>query len=388
MVLTKPTENDKNPRQRVPHLAQTAHQANSSSAVRRDLALEKAATSRRTPSPSHRKGKPHPWLELVAIGLALISIALGALGIFNEESGSTAHSSSEGAAHHPTARAQPKTHDVHTTHEATSTIGVTATSAYSIGCHLPQAATISVRIAPPDPAESLPSAVRAGFSKPTMFTYRTSAGHYVAGCYGDIQVGTQNDSNRILQQALLAKGIAIPSGATGFYGAQTSFAYRSHISKLAQRSHGSVPTAQALESLGIVPAVKIAVLRVVSPVPGAPVSLRYGYRDKRYPLGYHTGVDYVAPPGTVAQAVLPGRIEWANKDGRSFGTWVGLRATNGRLYVYAHLSRLAVGIGDSVEAGQQIGNVGATGGTTGPHLHLEDHPAGPFVYGMDRLPQW
>ncbi|MGY4967317.1 M23 family metallopeptidase [Streptomyces sp. 900105245] len=111
-------------------------------------------------------------------------------------------------------------------------------------------------------------------------------------------------------------------------------------------------------------------------------------RDSHYAAGFHTGTDFAAPSGTPAFAVLSGRIEWADANGQELGMWVGLRANNGRLYVYAHLSALGVGAGDQVVAGQIVGNVGQTGNATGPHLHLEDHPPGPYKYADTRRPQW
>jgi len=105
-------------------------------------------------------------------------------------------------------------------------------------------------------------------------------------------------------------------------------------------------------------------------------------------VGYHTGDDYAAPEGTPAVAVRGGTIKWSNAQGGAYGNWIGLQADNGRVYVYCHLSWRSVHPGQEVKAGQRLGKVGSTGNVTGPHLHFEDHPAGPFRYGHDRKPAW
>lgn len=128
--------------------------------------------------------------------------------------------------------------------------------------------------------------------------------------------------------------------------------------------------------------------RVASPVPGKSVTFAYGVKRASYAAGYHTGEDYAAPTGTPVVAVRAGTIQWSNSNGGAYGNWIGLKADNGRVYVYCHLSTRSVGVGQKVSAGQQIGKVGATGNVTGPHLHFEDHPSGPFVYGKGRKPLW
>ncbi|MBD0329028.1 MAG: M23 family metallopeptidase, partial [Thermoleophilia bacterium] len=47
--------------------------------------------------------------------------------------------------------------------------------------------------------------------------------------------------------------------------------------------------------------------------------------------------------------------------------------------LYAHLSRIDVGVGSRVRAGRRIGAVGATGDASGPHLHFEVHLRGALV---------
>jgi murein DD-endopeptidase MepM/ murein hydrolase activator NlpD len=55
----------------------------------------------------------------------------------------------------------------------------------------------------------------------------------------------------------------------------------------------------------------------------------------------------------------------------TYGNLVIVRHDNGYETRYAHLSAVAVKTGDHVDAGTQVGNVGTTGYSTGPHLHFE-----------------
>ncbi len=128
--------------------------------------------------------------------------------------------------------------------------------------------------------------------------------------------------------------------------------------------------------------------KVKSPVPGKVVTYPYGVKNSNYAAGYHTGEDYATPTGSKAVAVRSGTIRWSNDNGGAYGKWMGLDADNGRTYVYCHLSSRLFKAGDKVVAGQQIAKTGATGNVTGPHLHFEDHPLGPFKYGQVRKPQW
>lgn len=84
----------------------------------------------------------------------------------------------------------------------------------------------------------------------------------------------------------------------------------------------------------------------------------------------HSGVDYAAPTGTPAQTVGDGVVEFAGVQG-GFGNVVIVRHGNHHSTVYAHLSRILVRPGQSVQKGQTIGAVGTTGWSTGPHLHFE-----------------
>ncbi len=82
----------------------------------------------------------------------------------------------------------------------------------------------------------------------------------------------------------------------------------------------------------------------------------------------HYGVDYAAPTGTPVVAVASARVVSAGFDG-GFGNSIRLRHDTGKLEtVYSHLAVVGVHAGQHVAQGQWIGDVGATGLATGPHL--------------------
>lgn len=119
-------------------------------------------------------------------------------------------------------------------------------------------------------------------------------------------------------------------------------------------------------------AAKKALLR--TPVDGARISSSFGMRHHPI-LGYtamHKGVDFAVPTGTPIMASGEAVVAAAGRDG-SYGNLVVLRHESGYSTAYAHMSRIAKGMkpGVHVYQGEIIGYVGATGRTTGPHLHYE-----------------
>jgi murein DD-endopeptidase MepM/ murein hydrolase activator NlpD len=90
-------------------------------------------------------------------------------------------------------------------------------------------------------------------------------------------------------------------------------------------------------------------------------------------LGYkrmHSGIDIIAPSGTLVKAADGGEIIQAGYDG-GYGNSIMVYHGGGFATWYAHLSRILVSAGQTVERGQVIGLVGSTGMSTGPHLHFE-----------------
>jgi murein DD-endopeptidase MepM/ murein hydrolase activator NlpD len=64
-----------------------------------------------------------------------------------------------------------------------------------------------------------------------------------------------------------------------------------------------------------------------------------------------------------------------------YGNYVVIQHGNGSQTLYAHQSKIIVGVGEHVVQGQVIGYVGNTGRSTGPHLHFEvrNGPRNPFA---------
>lgn len=85
---------------------------------------------------------------------------------------------------------------------------------------------------------------------------------------------------------------------------------------------------------------------------------------------FHPGLDISADYGTPVKATAEGTIETAGWAG-DYGNMILLKHGYGMSTRYGHLSRILVNVGSTVHRGQIIGYVGATGRTTGSHLHYE-----------------
>lgn len=106
------------------------------------------------------------------------------------------------------------------------------------------------------------------------------------------------------------------------------------------------------------------------PVPDARVSSNYGMRTLLGTTRQHSGIDFSAPTGTAIYASGAGVVTKSGW-GSGYGYYVEVDHSNGYKTRYAHASRLIAKVGDYVNAGDQIANVGCTGRCTGPHLHFE-----------------
>jgi len=113
------------------------------------------------------------------------------------------------------------------------------------------------------------------------------------------------------------------------------------------------------------------------PFPGT-ITSTFGHREN--PFGgenveTHKGLDIRGPVGSSVKSMAKGEVEFAGLRG-GFGNCIMLKHGNGFETLYGHLSRILVRVGQKIDIGQQIGLIGSTGRSTGPHLHYEIHKNG------------
>lgn len=90
-------------------------------------------------------------------------------------------------------------------------------------------------------------------------------------------------------------------------------------------------------------------------------------------LDGHTGTDLPKPMNDPIYSIADGKVYAVVPMNNSYGNYIMIDHGNGYISLYAHMNKFVDGlkVGDTVHAGQQIGFVGTTGRSTGPHLHLE-----------------
>jgi murein DD-endopeptidase MepM/ murein hydrolase activator NlpD len=110
----------------------------------------------------------------------------------------------------------------------------------------------------------------------------------------------------------------------------------------------------------------------VFPVGGGPGVVSVGHSHHDYPAA-----DIAAPEGAPVYALEDGVVDSSWSDDERCGIGFTMHGADGRAWTYCHLSYLdpAVVAGAVVGAGAQVGLVGSTGHSTGPHLHLQLQPA-------------
>lgn len=108
------------------------------------------------------------------------------------------------------------------------------------------------------------------------------------------------------------------------------------------------------------------------------------------PYAGHKGTDYMVARGTPIYAVADGVVVASDEDGPGWGVYVKIAHNIGGQSVtslYAHMlyGSRRVTVGETVRAGQLIGQVSDTGRAFGTHLHLEIYVNGSWIYAEDWL---
>ena len=111
------------------------------------------------------------------------------------------------------------------------------------------------------------------------------------------------------------------------------------------------------------------------------ISSHFGYRNESvysdHEPYFHRGMDVAASEGSEVYATADGKVIFAGYDDSGFGNLIIIDHGYGLETYYAHLSEINTEIGAKVNRWNQIGAVGNTGKSTGPHLHYEVR-----IYGM------
>lgn len=116
------------------------------------------------------------------------------------------------------------------------------------------------------------------------------------------------------------------------------------------------------------------------------VTSEFGYRYHPITGSYelHNGIDLVNGNATTPiYASAAGEVVIAGSYPDWYGNYVVIKHSDGLYTGYAHQSQLRVSVGDTVNQGQQIGNMGTTGPSTGPHLHFQFFNNGPWPSNSD-----
>lgn len=94
----------------------------------------------------------------------------------------------------------------------------------------------------------------------------------------------------------------------------------------------------------------------------------------------HDGIDIGGSVnGQAADSIGGGKVTEVGYDENGYGNYVVVDHGNGYTSLYGHLQKAMVKQGDTISAGQQVGVIGSTGNSSGPHLHLRVHKNGQSI---------
>lgn len=110
----------------------------------------------------------------------------------------------------------------------------------------------------------------------------------------------------------------------------------------------------------------------ITPASRDMISSGFGYR--RDPFSgtgaMHKGLDFRGAVGAPIRAAAAGRVSFVGWKG-GYGKTVEITHGNGLMTRYAHMSKFTAKVGERIDAGATVGQIGSTGRSTGPHLHFE-----------------
>ena len=173
---------------------------------------------------------------------------------------------------------------------------------------------------------------------------------------------TSNEIERIIARTgidvekLLARFATVPQGQGGPYIA------------LDKTKRAAIPDAERSEELQRL----IKSLPLTAPLDQFRLESPFGARPDPFERrqAFHAGLDLVAPYRTPVYSTAPGVVIF-NGVREGYGKVVEVDHGHGFVTRYAHLHRIVVAHGQKIPVHQQVGELGSTGRSTGPHLHYE-----------------
>ncbi|MBY0014455.1 M23 family metallopeptidase [Paenibacillus typhae] len=111
---------------------------------------------------------------------------------------------------------------------------------------------------------------------------------------------------------------------------------------------------------------------VIWPTRSKVITSSFGYRSDPFKgiSAYHSGIDIAGSIGDPIYAAMEGEVTASDQMGAR-GKYIIIKHANGLETWYMHLNSMTVSAGDKVRKGDQIGTLGNTGRSTGPHLHFQ-----------------
>lgn len=120
----------------------------------------------------------------------------------------------------------------------------------------------------------------------------------------------------------------------------------------------------------------------------ARITGQFGEHRSYYKPGrFHEGVDLAFAENSPIKAYGGGRVTFVGVDPHGYGNYMKILADDGTTHLYAHANRFNKRLGDIVHLGDELGLVGQTGRSTGPHLHFGVYKQGKAVNPMDVINQ-
>lgn len=178
----------------------------------------------------------------------------------------------------------------------------------------------------------------------------------------------EDESRRLTEKVGIDSGEATATTARGAGG--PALPIKGQMAALIERK--TMHLEEALRSVELAWQKAQEQIPSVWPVAGE-TSDNFGLRRdpfRRTTREFHPGKDIAAPAGTPVVATGSGRVIFAGVQG-SYGRLVILDHGNNLTTRYGHLSKINVTANQTIERGTEVGRVGSTGRSTGPHLHYE-----------------